>query len=129
MSRAGDVEGGVESLAHEAFHVRLAGGDPDLANDNVRQRDGIFTRNHEIGGRGVGGERGEVDAPFSGGIGGGRDFLAGDIARGAGAEGDGDFFAGVGRAPDRDWLVALQDGVVGEQRREHDIGVSGDGEA
>src|SRR5690606_27178717 len=38
-------------------------------------------------------------------------------------EGDGDVFAGVGRAPDGDGLVALEHGVVREQRCGDDVGV------
>jgi hypothetical protein len=44
------------------------------------------------------------------GVGGGGDGLAG--------EGDGDFFTGIGGAPDGDGFFALKDGAVGEERGE-----------
>ena len=100
-------------------HVGLAGAEPDFAEEDVGDGEGVAGLDGE--GEGVGGLEGvEFDAPFAGGVGGGGLGLAGD--------GDGDFFAGVGPTPDGDGRAALQDHVVGEDGGEADVGVGGGGD-
>src|SRR5690606_33049356 len=94
VGRGGDVDRGVVGVGHGPFHVGLAGGDPHFAHEDVGEGDGVVALDDEIGAFGVGGSGVEFDHPFAVGVGGGLRGLAG--------EGDGDVFAGVGRAPDGD---------------------------
>jgi len=123
--RGGDFLGGVGELADAAFHVGLAGGEPDVAGEDVGEADGgsggfAGAGDGEVGGLGGGGEGGEVDYPASVGGSGG--------AYGLASEGDGDVFAGGGGAPDGEGFVALEDGVVAEEGGEGGVGAGGEGE-
>ena len=88
------------------FHVGLAGSEPDVSDENVRQNDGVgggnaqFVRPTGVLGR-------EVDFPVAEAIGNGRAVLI--------AEGHLDTLARVGPSPDVDGGVALQNGVVAER--------------
>ena len=101
-------DGGVGEAAEGHLHVGLAGGDPDVADEEVGEGEGR-------GGGGAGdGERegaaglfgGEPEAPLAEAVGGGGLGLL--------VEGDVDGLGGGGPAPDVDGGAALEDAVVGE---------------
>ena len=108
-------------------HVGLAGSEPDLADQDVGERErrawggGSGGHDTERARFGAGGHRIESDAPAAAGIGRGRVGLAG--------EGDRDGFPGIGRSPDGNGHFALQHHVVGERAGEaYDGGRGGDGQ-
>jgi hypothetical protein len=109
----GDFGGGVGDAVHAPGHVGLAGAEPDVAGDDVRELEAVFAL--DLQGAACPCRQGrERDGPVAGGIGGGAAGLAG--------VGDGDGFAGCGGAPDGEGRVALEDGVRTEERRGRDGG-------
>jgi hypothetical protein len=107
-------------IAHDEFHVRLAGTEPDLADEHVMHRDCIFAGDDEIGGLGGRRQRIEVNNPVA--VAGGR--RTGGLA----VKSDGDGLAGIGAAPDRDRLVALEHGMIGKKRGKRNVGADDSGE-
>lgn len=116
----GGLEEGVVGEADGPLHVGLAGAEPDIADDDVAEGDGVGAVHDEVGRVGLDGHRGEVDAPVAVAVGLGGEGLA--------AEGDGDLLAAAGGAPDRDDGLALEDGVVGEDGGELHLGAERGGE-
>jgi len=107
MALGGDVE----------LHVGLAGGEPDLADQDVGYGDGglaLTTGNGHLK-RPAGLEVGEADGPLSGGVG-NRGF-AGTV------EGDRDLLAGIGCAPDGHGHPRLKHHVIAEEGVGLDLGV------
>src|SRR5690606_20309043 len=100
----GDFFPGIGGEAEGPFHVGLAGGEPDLADEHVAHDDGVFPAHDEFARRSGGGQRRQRHAPAPVGRGGGGGALPG--------EGDGDAFAGIGGAPDRQRLALLEHGPV-----------------
>ena len=100
------VRGG-GGVLDDPIHVRLAGTDPDLADDDVMGGEDLFARAHDeilaLLGRL---KAGEDRAPLAIGAGGGGRF--------DGAELDADLRARMGLAEDGG-VAGLEDGVVGEQ--------------
>jgi hypothetical protein len=101
-------------LATDPLHVGLAGGEPDLADEDIADHDHVGAGDGELGGHGRGGRGLEVNDPAAVCAGGGADLLAQKI--------DGHAFTGGGLAPDGQGFVALEDGVVLKERREGDLG-------
>ena len=104
---------------HGHRHVGLAGAEPDFADEDVLERDGVVGLDGEGLRVGGDGEVGEGDLPFAVVGGGGGLGLAGEC--------DGDFLAGRGDAPNGDAGAALQHHVVGEDGGERYIGPGGQG--
>ena len=102
--------------ADAAVHVRLAGADPDFADEHVLNRERVRALDRERE-RVTGLERIELHAPFALVVGLRRFGLAGN--------GDGDFFARRGGAPDRRGDVALKHHVIGDDRRQLDVRARG----
>jgi hypothetical protein len=116
----GGVDGGlgVFGAGEGPFHVGLAAADPDFADEDVGEGDGLgAAADDEVVGA-AGGFAGQADDPAAVGGGG-----AGLVA----AEFDGDGFVGIGRAPDGDGAALLQDGVVAEDGGGSDLGVEAGG--
>ena len=121
----GDFFGGVldDGVAGEAeqrhLHVGLAGGKPEIADENVVEGEGVCATDSEGEGA-AGGLGGKIDAPAMKVVGGG--------GGGRTVEVDGDLLAWFGLAPDVDGHVALEDHVAGEDLGEGDVGVRGSGQ-
>ena len=96
------------------FHVGLSRAEPHVADHDVLQGQGVFPGHDQIGADGAGGESVEDNNPTPVGRSGDGVTLTG--------EGHDDFFTHIGRAPNRDGPVALQNRVVGKQRRKGDVG-------
>ena len=94
------------------LHVGLAGGEPEVAEEDVVELDGVGGADDESEGT-AGGLGGEVDAPAAERVGCG--------GCGEAVEVDGDLFAGCGVAPDVDGHVALENHVAGEEFGEGDF--------
>ncbi len=112
------------SVAGEAreghLHVGLAGGEPEVSDEDVFELEGVGSVDGE--GEGAsGGLGGEVEAPAA--------EVVRDGGVGAAVEIDGDLLAGCGAPPDVDGHLALEDHVAGEDFGEGDFGSGGDGEA
>ena len=113
MFRCGALGRHLGQLFHPPFHVRLPGAEPDFSGEHVLDGDRIVA----LQGQGM---RAtclwglQLDHPFSGGIGGGRRAFSP-------AAGDAYLFPCVCRAPDGCLDLALDDHVIGEECRWHDI--------
>ncbi len=102
---AGNFARGVQRSRNRQLHVRLAGAQPHIAHQQVGDclaRAGLRTYRQYI--RTAGRHGGERSAPVTG--------CVGTRADGAGGDRDGHAIARCGFAPDRDWPVALQYGVI-----------------
>jgi hypothetical protein len=110
------VGGGVEG----ELHVGLSGGEPDVADEDVRDDEAVFAGDDEVEGAGV--FRGQVEVRVPAAVGAGDDFRCRLV------EGDGDGFAGFGAAPDRGGGRFLEDGVGGKDGGKLDVGGGEDGE-
>ncbi len=121
----GDLFGGVlnDGAVGEAgeghLHVGLAGGEPEIADEDVVELDGVRAADDESEGA-ASGLRGKVDAPTA--------DVVGGCGGGEAVEFYGDLFSGGGAAPDVDGHVALKDHVAGEEFGERDFGVGTQGE-
>ena len=99
------------------LHVRLAGADPDLADEHVGEGDGVVALDgyRERAARFLGRQ---FDGPFA--------VVVGNARRGiTGAQCDRDLLAHVGPAPHGNRLLALENHVVAEDVRHTDIGGAG----
>jgi hypothetical protein len=92
--------------AERKLHVGLPRADPDFPHEHVVDRHHIVTADLQREGT-TGGERLEVDAPFSARSSGAQLLIA---------EFHEDFFTVARGSPDRNLLVPLKDGPVGKQR-------------
>ena len=103
-----------DAQAELPLHVRLAAGDPNLADENVVEDDLVRPgdRQHE---RAAGQERRQMRQPFTVGAGRDGDRLFGDLHR--------DGFTRSRRAPDRHLRALLQHRVISEERVGGDCGV------
>jgi hypothetical protein len=100
------------------LHVGLAGGEPEIAEEDVVVGDGVGAVDGESVGA-SGGLCGEVDTPAAGGVG---DGGVGEVV-----EGGGNGLAGGGAAPDVNGHVALENHVAGKDFGEGDFGLGGEG--
>ena len=92
-------------------HVRLAGSEPDLADNHISEGDGLACSDDEFSG--LSGLKGiELDHPSARCVGGG--------ALRHPRESHGHRFTGVGPTPHGNGLIALQDHVVREKRGKAD---------
>src|SRR5690606_26450263 len=73
----GDFFPGIGGVAEGPFHVGLAGGEPDLADEHVAHDDGVFPAHDEFARRSGGGQRRQRHAPAPVGRGGGGGALPG----------------------------------------------------
>jgi hypothetical protein len=92
----------------------LSGGEPDVADEDVRDDEAVFAGDDEVEGAGV--FRGQVEVRVPAAVGAGDDFRCRLV------EGDGDGFAGFGAAPDRGGGRFLEDGVGGKDGGKLDVG-------
>jgi len=114
----GDIFGPVIGVGQFPLHVGLAGGEPDLADEDVV--DDLFgAAFHAESVRAAGGQLRAGEFPSA--IGGGDDLHGRWCGRRA-FDGEGDDLLRVVLTPDRVGLIALQHQVVGEQRREKERG-------
>ena len=100
------------------LHVRLPGGEPDLADEDILELDLVFALHRHRAGFGGGRHRIELQHPFSGGVGRGLLHLTGEF--------HGHLFALVGPTPDGHRLVALEDHFTVDGLGESDIGLGCD---
>jgi hypothetical protein len=104
----GDLFGGVLNVCavgeagERHLHVGLAGGEPEIADEDVVELDGVRAADDESEGA-ASGLRGKVDAPTA--------DVVGGCGGGEAVEFYGDLFSGGGAAPDVDGHVALKDHV------------------
>ena len=99
----------IESAREKPFHVGLTGANPDLANENVGERDFGTIRGDDLQDcwRGICGQRCQPNHPAPIGVGGSQDLLAGKTDRDRAARGCG--------APDGNRDSLLEDNSVGEE--------------
>ena len=128
--RGGDFSGGVLHAAaglpgagpglDGELHVGLTRTEPNFADDDVAHGERIFSGDGQVHPDGARRQCVEIDDPTAIGPGG--------RAAGLFAQRDRDFFAGIGATPDGHGLVALQHGMIREERRERDVGLDEPGE-
>src|SRR4051812_30496597 len=111
-----DFEVAVQGIVEREFHVRLAGAEPDFADEKVVDGEMVFAFDLELYGR-AGMKGTERDAPIAFGVGLGFLRLAGERDR--------DVFTGIGEAPDGHGHLALEHGVLGEDGWKLDVGAGG----
>src|SRR6185312_103998 len=100
--------------SHERqLHVRLAGGEPYVADEDIAEDDGVGCGNGDgVGAAGV--FRRQVEAPVA-------ELVRGGGGR-RGAQSGFDLLAGIGSAPEMDGPAALQNHVAAEDFGEGDFG-------
>lgn len=102
---------------HFPLHVGLAAADPDFPDEDVGEGEFFFT-GFDVEGEGATGFwSGDFGEPFSGGVGGGGEGLAGP------RRGEGDFLVRGGFSPDTGLAVLLEDHVALEDAGELEGGV------
>ena len=116
----GIFDGGVGAEAGEGhLHVALAGGEPDVSDQEVGALDARSVAGDRQCVRPAGGLGGEIRGPFAEAVG-----LGGDRLR---VELEGKPGAGGSPAPEVNGAVALEDGVVGEDGGKADLSCAGYG--